>query len=179
MTKNFDLVLIYKDYHTFKRICAIPMEYLDPIKSWLDATNLLFSEGPISLNWPNILNHIKEDFEGFVEDGGWSFLRDNVTEEDNTANGGGNDSAASDSEYNESEDEDAPSGSESDYSDDDDEDEESDAESSDVKPGEDSEEEEGLDWDELDRRAIEQERRQMEQARNKAREIGKSGGGGG
>jgi nucleosome binding factor SPN SPT16 subunit len=134
MTKNFDLVLIYKDYQTFKRISAIPMEYLDTIKSWLDATNILFSEGPISLNWPNILNHIREDFEGFVEDGSWVFLRDNITEEDNThgqrGEGGGSE-PESDSEYNESEDAEED-GSESDFSDEDGESEESDAESSDV-----------------------------------------------
>ena len=64
MTKNFDLVLVYKDYHTFKRINAIPMEFLDPIKSWLNAASIIFSEGPISLNWSNVLQTIREDFEG-------------------------------------------------------------------------------------------------------------------
>lgn len=170
MTKNFDLVLIYKDYQTFKRISAIPMEYLDTIKSWLDATNILFSEGPISLNWPNILTHIRDDFEGFVEDGSWVFLRDNVTEEDNThgqRNAGSE--PESDSEYNESEDAEQD-GSESDFSDEDGDSEESDAESSDVQPDQ-SEEEEGLEWDELERRAIESDRKQLEMARTKAREI--------
>jgi nucleosome binding factor SPN SPT16 subunit len=171
MTKNFDLVLVYKDYQTFKRISAIPMEYLDTIKSWLDATNILFSEGPISLNWPNILAHIREDFDGFVEDGSWVFLRDNVTEEDNTHGGrdGHGSEEESDSEYNESEDAEED-GSESDFSGEDGESEESDAESSDVQPNE-SDEEEGLEWDELERRAIESDRKQLEMARNKAREI--------
>lgn len=86
MTKNFDLVLVYKDYQNFKRICAIPTEFLDKIKSWLNATHILFSEGPMCLNWPNILSTIREDFEGFVDDGGWAFLRDNHSEEEHTAN---------------------------------------------------------------------------------------------
>ncbi len=52
MTKNFDLVLVYKDYTTFQRISAVPMEYLDTIKSWLDATGIIFTEGPMCLKWP-------------------------------------------------------------------------------------------------------------------------------
>lgn len=55
MTKNFDLVLVYKDYVTYKRISAIPMEYLDTIKNWFNATSILYSEGPMCLNWINIL----------------------------------------------------------------------------------------------------------------------------
>ena len=169
MTKNFDLVLVYKDYSTFKRISAIPMEYLDPIKSWLNATQILYSEGPISLNWPNVLQTIRDDFEGFVEDGGWAFLLDTHTDENNTANRGSG-SGESDSEYNASEEEEdgGEGSSESDFSGEDDE--ESEAESSDVKPEEDSESE-GLDWDEHERRAIEQEKRDRDMALKKAREV--------
>ena len=36
MTKNFDMVFVQKDYHTFKRISTIPNENLETIKSWLD-----------------------------------------------------------------------------------------------------------------------------------------------
>lgn len=160
MTKNFDMAFIYKDYNTFKRVSAIPMEFLDTIKSWLDTTNILFSEGPMCLNWPNILNHIKEDFEVFVQDGGWSFLRDNQSSDEQVT--GEQDSDGSDSDFNEDEeaegDGSAAGGSDdSDFSGDDDED--SDAQSSDVQPDEDEEEEEGMDWDEMDKQAIEQEKR--------------------
>jgi nucleosome binding factor SPN SPT16 subunit len=49
--KNFDFVLIYKDYANFKRISSVPMESLAMIKDWLDESNIIFTEGPISLNW--------------------------------------------------------------------------------------------------------------------------------
>lgn len=53
--KNFDMVFIYKDFTTFKRINSIPMESLDTIKSWLDQVNIVFSEGPMPLNWVAVL----------------------------------------------------------------------------------------------------------------------------
>lgn len=34
--KNFDVVFIYKDFTTFKRINSIPMESLDGIKAWIN-----------------------------------------------------------------------------------------------------------------------------------------------
>ena len=55
MNKNMDLVFIYKDYNTYKRINSIPMQDLDMIKSWLDNNDILYSEGPMSLSWPAIL----------------------------------------------------------------------------------------------------------------------------
>ena len=76
LTKNFDLVLISKDFQNFKRICSIPNEQLEMIKNWLDSINIVYSEGPMCLNWANILGHIRGDFEGFVNDGGWSFILD-------------------------------------------------------------------------------------------------------
>ena len=166
MTKNFDFVLVYKDYHTFKRISAVPMEFLDTIKSWLNATKILYSEGPMCLNWPNILTHIRDDFEGFVQDGGWSFLRDGNTEGENTGGGNEDSDLQSDSDYNASEEEETGAAggaegeaSDSDFSGEDDDEDEEDGESSDVKSDKsDDSEEEGLDWDELDRRAVEQER---------------------
>ena len=49
--KNFDFVLVYKDYANFKRISSVPMECLNVIKDWLDESDICFTEGPISLNW--------------------------------------------------------------------------------------------------------------------------------
>jgi len=166
MTKNFDLALVYKDYTNYHRISAIPMEFLETIKSWLDATGIIFTEGPMCLKWPQILQTIRDDFEGFLETGGWSFLADNATEEDNSHRGGADSQPESDSDFDPSGDEEEGSSSD-DYSGEDG-DSESEAESSDVKPEEDSEEE-GLDWDEMDRRAIEQEKKAAELARIKAR----------
>jgi nucleosome binding factor SPN SPT16 subunit len=55
MIKNFDLVFIYKDFSTFKRINSVPMESLDTIKTWLDEMSILYSEGPMPLNWSALL----------------------------------------------------------------------------------------------------------------------------
>jgi nucleosome binding factor SPN SPT16 subunit len=49
--KNFDFVLVYKDFANFKRISSIPMENLDMIKEWIDDSEIVYTEGPISLNW--------------------------------------------------------------------------------------------------------------------------------
>lgn len=49
--KNFDFVLVYKDYANFKRISSVPMESLDMIKEWINDLDIIYTEGPISLNW--------------------------------------------------------------------------------------------------------------------------------
>jgi len=49
--KNFDFVLVYKDFANFKRINSIPMENLDMIKEWINESEIVYTEGPISLNW--------------------------------------------------------------------------------------------------------------------------------
>lgn len=74
--KNFDMVFVFKDFHTTKRICSIPRETLDSIKDWLDQVDILFSEGVMSLNWNMVLAEIRKDFPKFLEEGGWAFLRD-------------------------------------------------------------------------------------------------------
>ena len=32
------------------------------------------------MNWGNVLQQIREDFEAFIEDGGWKFLQDDDDE---------------------------------------------------------------------------------------------------
>lgn len=68
------MAIIYKDFVTFERISSIPSDQLDTLKQWADQNDLLFVEGTLPLNWPTILQGIWEDFEGFVEDGGWKTL---------------------------------------------------------------------------------------------------------
>ena len=140
--KNFDFVLIYKDYTNFKRISSVPMESLPMIKDWLDESDILFTEGPISLQWNNILTQIRSDIGGFLSQGGWSFLLQNSNDSESQ------ESVGSDSNFNEEEAQDEES--ESDYSgSDSDAKEESDGASSSVKSG--SEDSEGMDWDEMER----------------------------
>ena len=53
--KNFDMAIIYKDYHTFKRINSIPRESIDQIKSYLNEVGIIFSEGVVPIAWNTVL----------------------------------------------------------------------------------------------------------------------------
>lgn len=77
--KNFDMAIIFKDFITFKRINAIPIEHMEDIKTYLDDIGLIYSESNIPMNWTNVLQQIREDFEGFLEEGAWKFLQDDVS----------------------------------------------------------------------------------------------------
>lgn len=134
------MVFVFKDLNrAAHRITTIPMESLEVIKSWLDSVDILYSEGTINLKWPNILTKIKTDPEGFIKEGGWSFLHD----------GGDNSSAEDeeneDSSFNESE---FDEGEESEFSEESDE-----YEDSEVSGGDDDLSEQGLSWDKLEEKA--------------------------
>lgn len=80
--KNFDLAIVNKNYQIpVIRISAIPISHLDPIRNWLDKMDILYSETNKNLAWDAVMNHIKEDIEGFVQDGSWAFLQDEDEEE--------------------------------------------------------------------------------------------------
>jgi nucleosome binding factor SPN SPT16 subunit len=49
--KNFDMAIVFRDFHTFKRINAIPRESIDLIKSYLNLVGIIFGEGLVALNW--------------------------------------------------------------------------------------------------------------------------------
>lgn len=68
------MAIIFKDYHTFKRINSIPRESIDLIKNYLNEIDIIFSEGLIPMNWNNVLQSIRDDFDAFLEDGAWKFL---------------------------------------------------------------------------------------------------------
>ncbi|KAJ1959536.1 FACT complex subunit spt16, partial [Dipsacomyces acuminosporus] len=139
--KNFDMVFVFKD---FKRapvhVNTVPMKQLDNVKEWLDSVNLAYTEGPVNLNWAQIMKTINKDPAGFYEDGGWSFLAQDSDAE-------GEESEEEESEFTVSEDEFDESESES-------SEEESDfgTESEDSEEF-DEDEESGEDWDELEAKA--------------------------
>nr|CAG8589919.1 176_t:CDS:2 [Entrophospora candida] len=73
--KNFDMVLIFKDYsHPPVHINTIPMSQLEGVKSWLDSIGIVYYEGTLNLNWTQIMRNINKDPAGFYTNGGWSFL---------------------------------------------------------------------------------------------------------
>ena len=147
--KNFDLVFIYRDFANHKRISSIPMEQLDMIKEWLNESDVFYTEGPISLQWNNILTQIRLDIGGFLESGGWSFLKENDEggDEDSEDGSDGNFDEAKEVEELGSEVEDSDDSGGSDFDD-------GSAASSSVKT---DSEEEGDDWDTMERKTIERE----------------------
>lgn len=135
------MVFVFKDLSRLAhRITTIPMESLEVIKSWLDSVDILYSEGTINLKWPNILAKIKNDPETFIKEGGWSFLHDNC--HDSSEGEEEND----DSNFSESEDEEDE---ESEFSGE----ESEEYEDSEVSGGDEELSEEGLSWDELEKKA--------------------------
>jgi nucleosome binding factor SPN SPT16 subunit len=140
--KNFDMAFIFKDLsRPIKRITAIPMENLDMLKTWADENDILFGEGLYNMNWPHVINSIKEDPETFIQDGCWNFLADNGSEDEEEEEGEDPDPEYEEEEYE---------SSESDY----DDDEEEEIESEGEDEGDSALSEQGKSWDSLSKEAL-------------------------
>jgi len=74
------MAIIFRDFHTFKRINSIPRESIDLIKQYLNEIGIIFAEGLIPMNWNNVLGSIRDDFEAFLEGAAWRFLQDDKEE---------------------------------------------------------------------------------------------------
>ncbi|KAI3435579.1 hypothetical protein D9Q98_001644 [Chlorella vulgaris] len=171
--RNFDMVFIFKDLdREVARIDSIPSTSLDTIKDWLTSTELKYYESKVNLNWKNILKSIKEDPEGFIESGGWSFLDADQSDSEEEGEDEESDFAPSDGGGAESEEDE----SSEDESLADEEEAESEYEAG-------SDEEEGLDWDELEQQAAAEDREKDfsdgEEAQIRGKRKGGGGGGGG
>jgi nucleosome binding factor SPN SPT16 subunit len=145
--KNFDMAIIFKDFNKdVHRIDQIPSKNLDNIKQWLTTLEVKYYEGKANLNWKPLLRQIKEDPESWLEAGGWEFLNNEPSSDEEDAEG-----SDPESEFEPSSDEDeseSESESESMY-DEDDEDEDASADEDD----DDEDDEEVLDWDEMEEKA--------------------------
>lgn len=74
------MAIVFKDLNKpVIKITAIPTENLEMLKTWLDNCDILFSEGLYNINWNTIISKIKSDPDEFLEEGGWGFLMDEVT----------------------------------------------------------------------------------------------------
>lgn len=94
--KNFDLVIIYKDYkRKVSMISSIDVGDLESIKDWLNSCDIKYTESKQNLNWTKIMKTILDDPEDFFANGGWGFLDpdENEGDEDNA------DSVIEDEEY--------------------------------------------------------------------------------
>eukprot|EP00299_Pterocystis_sp_00344_P019155 c9530_g1_i1.p1 GENE.c9530_g1_i1~~c9530_g1_i1.p1 ORF type:complete len:1032 (+),score=277.64 c9530_g1_i1:108-3098(+) len=143
--RNFDMVIVFKDYKKpVQTITSIPKDKIDDIKRWLNQMNIKYYEGRISLQWASIMKHITADPKAFFEEGGWSFLGAEKSDSD----------AGSDSDKSEEfkptqkEDEVDSEGSDSEYSA---------ADSDEDSVASLSEDEEGMDWDQLEQQAKEED----------------------
>ncbi|KAJ2611732.1 FACT complex subunit spt16 [Coemansia sp. RSA 1804] len=139
--KNFDMVFVFND---FKRapvhVNTVPMKQLDNVKEWLDSVNLAYTEGPINLNWTQIMKTVNKDPAGFYEDGGWSFLAQDSDAEDDESEEEESEFTVSEDEFEE--DDDSESSQDSDF-----------GEESDESMEDDEDDESGEDWDELEAKA--------------------------
>lgn len=149
--KNFDIVIIFKDYNTKpQQIAAVEMSKLEEIKNWLDRCDIKFTSGTTNLNWPALMKKITSDLEGFFEEGGWSFLDSDNDDED----GEDEEEEDEDDQYNPSEDE-----SEEDEDEDESEMTEEESEYEESASGDlGSSEESGKDWSELEEEAAKADR---------------------
>lgn len=149
--KNFDLVFVFKDFNkSVVHINTIPMELLEDVKSWLTDVDIPISEGQMNLNWATIMKTVQSDPYQFFADGGWSFLTGEGDSEEEDEEDEESEFEVSDPDPSD-EDVESEAGSEDDYS--------SDDSGSDASGGESEEEEEGEDWDEMERKAAREDKR--------------------
>ena len=143
--KNFDMVIVFKDYtRPPAHVNTIPVDSLDQLKDRLDSVDIPFTEGPLNLAWGPIMKTVTADPHQFYVDGGWSFLADESESE-------GEDESEEESAFEASEGElasDASSEDESEFDDD------ASAEASEEEVSD----EDGEDWDELERKASKKDR---------------------
>lgn len=139
--KNFDCVIVFKDFTTTKRIDSIPIEHLEELKNYFDMIDIIYAECPQPLKWKDVLQSMRENFEDNLADGVWQFLLEDASE--NGEEGEDEGDGDSDVEYG---DEEMEENSSDDFSG-------SDYSESDESSGMADEDlsESGLSWDELDK----------------------------
>lgn len=156
--KNFDIAIVFRDLNKeVHRISSVPISYLDSIKQFLDHSDILFMEGTNPLNWVGVLEDIKKYPSRFIEDGCWNTLHHDIEEsevdEDSEDDGDPSFEAEEDDE------------DEYDGEDEDDEDEESEYDEESEFDEDEELSEEGLSWDELDKKLIENEKKTIVEKR--------------
>ncbi|KAI0566036.1 Creatinase/Aminopeptidase [Gracilaria domingensis] len=196
--RMFDVVFVFKGFEDdpaatgkaakdyWMRISSIPMEELTPLKRYLDEQNIKYYETKASLQWNEVLKNIRYDLEDFYDRGGWNFLSTDEPVDGEEGSEDGQDSLDGDAEFALSQSEDAYGSSEESS-------EDSDSDAFDAKrelegqsdEGEDdlSSDEEGLEWDELERNARADDMRKGnasdDEGRGRRSRKSRGGGGGG
>jgi nucleosome binding factor SPN SPT16 subunit len=165
MSKAFDIVLVNKDFKGQPwRIDMIPNSDKEAIQEWLTDMEITYTEGPMNLNWKQIMKTVDEDDRFYMtteedevteKEGGWEFLRMFGRDDDDDDDADEDDSAFSGEKVESDEAESGESEAEEfdSMSEDDEEDFEADEEL----------EEQGLDWDEMEAEAAQDDRRKRRQ----------------
>jgi len=121
-SKAFDIVLVNKDFTKQPwRVDMIPNTDKDAIQDWLTDMEISYTEGPMNLNWKQIMGTVAEDDRFYMDteedevtkkEAGWSFLRmfgEDDEDDDDSAEGdsdfGGNDGGEAESEEEDEEEE--------------------------------------------------------------------------
>ncbi|CAH8569723.1 unnamed protein product [Heterobilharzia americana] len=149
--RTFDIVFVFKDYHKKPAmINSIPSTALELVKEWLLSCDLFYAEATKSLNWSKLMKTILDDPEGFIEQGGWSFISPDEDDDEDEEDTEDEDENYAPSESELSGDGEEDGSGEGSSSDDEDWEAEEDSEEPDSL---DSDESEGKDWDELEEEA--------------------------
>ncbi|KAF3308296.1 FACT complex subunit spt16 [Orbilia oligospora] len=139
--KNFDMAFVFKDFsRPVVHVNSIPMETLESVKDWLDSVNIAFTEGPLNLNWVQIMKTVTADPHLFFFDGGWKFLSTDTDDEEEEEEDEESEYEESESDFSDGEDSEDSFGSE-----DDDASEDEGSDASDFSEGE--------SWDEMEEKA--------------------------
>lgn len=81
--KNFDVTIVFKDFERdVLRIDTVPSSYLEHLKEWLTSVKLKYYETKMNLLWRPILKNIADDPQAFIENGGWSFMDMEISDDD-------------------------------------------------------------------------------------------------
>jgi len=167
MSGSIDMVLVNKDRSKAPtRVDMIPNSDKDNIQEWLSDMEYSYTEGPMNLNWKSIMQTVADDDRFYMnthddevteKDAGWDFLRMYGKDDDEE----GVDSDEDDSEFsdgkNDNESSEETGGDDSEESDFDSEpDEESDFD------GDEELEEQGMDWDDMEKEAAADDRRKRQ-----------------
>lgn len=186
MSKAFDMVLVNKDFNKDPwRVDMIPNGDKDAIQEWLTDMEITYTEGPMNLNWKQIIATVRADDRFYMnteedsvteKEAGWEFLRMFGRDDENDDDEEDDDSAFSQEPVEDAEEEEE-SDEEEDFDSDVDEEDEDDFD------GDEELEEEGLDWDEMEEKAAEEDRQKRrlgdvdpEEGRKISNKKPKSGG---
>jgi nucleosome binding factor SPN SPT16 subunit len=162
MSKAFDIILVNKDFTKLpQRIDMIPNGDKDGIQEWLTDMEITYTEGPMNLNWKQILGTAKDDDRFYMnteddevteKDAGWEILRMFGREDEEDEGEDEEDSEFGDVS-DEGEEEEEEEEEEADFDSEDDE--------SDFNADEELEEQ-GMDWDEMENEAAADDKRKRQ-----------------